>query len=773
MAKEEIVEHDDDFIMFDDEEEAEETEAPQAPSDAPLEEEASNNKLLYTLIAVFTLIAFVLLGFLTYLYLEKQEAKKEAAKTENIIKNVQEKKSPPTKAPSYEALLKEAQMLFDAGKKEKALLLFDDLSRYNKALSYYNIGVNALKRKAYDKAIQSFKLALSHPKLTFEAQLNIAIAALANEDKARFKEYLDLATLSLDSRVNSPLYAYYHSLIDYYRGFYAEALIPLRHQTSPFYEKKKNHLLAKLYTAFHNETEAIKALEKNALQKDAFTLGLLYANQEAYTLAEKYLLKAVEAEKKPLKKSLALAHVYMQMGLYKKASKQINNTYKIYKDKTSNTYPIKAKLKEALFDPIVAQKEFQKNIFYHDRNKFSLIFYFAPYQLINPKQSINNINKGAKNIYVNALEPAFNNLKLSGKIADANIEITRGIQATLKGNLYDAIDIFNEGLKKYPSSAALHYNIALTYAKLYNFQQAYAHFRRSSVLDVNHSFTPIFTYFCAKLLFKEQDKNFFIELEEKIQNGAHKEEKAAALTLLAIARQDIQLADTSLGKTPFEDVLMLIVAQMRQEFTLYQSSAQALLQKLPNDIIANILHVDAFHDKQNIKAYAKNIQERLTKSTLNYTPLYSGHALVKELYVQMLHMAGLVPNLKQRLEYKLREKGKNDIALLQALGYADIFLQDFEQAYNIYNYLIDDKKQQDSNTLFLASIASIGAKHHENAIALLELSKLTNKANLESRYALGILYHEVKNLEGASIQYAKIGDGGFHSRYFAYDLDKR
>ena len=136
----------------------------------------------------------------------------------------------------------------------------------------------------------------------------------------------------------------------------------------------------------------------------------------------------------------------------------------------------------------------------------------------------------------------------------------------------------------------------------------------------------------------------------------------------------------------------------------------------------------------------------------------------------MLNIAGIVPYAKRLLENRIREKGVNDIASLQALAYADIYLQEFEQAYAIYNTLIDTHKQQDSNTLFLAAVASIGALHHDNAIALLELAKLTNKSNLESRFALGILYHEAKNIEGAAIQYAKIGDLGFHSRYFAFDI---
>ena len=59
---------------------------------------------------------------------------------------------------------------------------------------------------------------------------------------------------------------------------------------------------------------------------------------------------------------------------------------------------------------------------------------------------------------------------------------------------------------------------------------------------------------------------------------------------------------------------------------------------------------------------------------------------------------------------------------------------------------IDELKVRDAYTLFLGAVASTAAQHHENAIALLELSKLKNKNLYESRFALALLYLEIKNM---------------------------
>ena len=71
----------------------------------------------------------------------------------------------------------------------------------------------------------------------------------------------------------------------------------------------------------------------------------------------------------------------------------------------------------------------------------------------------------------------------------------------------------------------------------------------------------------------------------------------------------------------------------------------------------------------------------------------------------------------------------------------------------------------------MGAIASTAAGHHGNAIALLELANLKNKSFSESRYALGLLYLELKNNEAATIQFAHIDANYFLSQYFDFEID--
>ena len=159
--------------------------------------------------------------------------------------------------------------------------------------------------------------------------------------------------------------------------------------------------------------------------------------------------------------------------------------------------------------------------------------------------------------------------------------------------------------------------------------------------------------------------------------------------------------------------------------------------------------------------------------SLDFGSFYFGPKIVKTEYIKLLQISGLLFHQRKILKAKLPLERDDPTALTYTLAYLDIFTHNFEESYVLYNKLIDKFKQKDSDTIFLASVASIGAKHTENAIALLELSKLINPKNMESRYALGLMYQEIKNFKGAGIEYSRIGDSDFKSKFFSFKINKK
>ena len=101
------------------------------------------------------------------------------------------------------------------------------------------------------------------------------------------------------------------------------------------------------------------------------------------------------------------------------------------------------------------------------------------------------------------------------------------------------------------------------------------------------------------------------------------------------------------------------------------------------------------------------------------------------------------------------------------------FLREISKYIKITNYdveFFDEYNVKDSRTLFLAGVSAIAAKHYANAVALFELARLRNKMNLETRYALGLLYLEAKNFRAASIQFKKFPNDQFYSDFFDFNV---
>ena len=747
------------------EEETEASEQPKRP-----------NRLLHLIIALLVLLIILgsTLGYLYYQKKVKERLAKSDVNTSRIIQKLRERpKERAEKRSEVQKLLQEAKKLYEQNRPDEALAIYRKIADYNKALSFYNIGVAHLKNHHFPEAIEAFTKAMESDRLKCESALNSAIAAYQMGNRDNFRRYLDIAWKYLPLKYNTPLYSYLRALIHYYRNEYPETLLTLHHPTSDFYAHRHYLISAKLFSALQNDKAAIDRLEQLPQEQSAMALGLLHARTGEYEVAAKHLSTALNGEQAE-KAAMALTLVDMKRGLFEDASTNLKNLLKSSKTDPTTLYPIRTHLREALFDPVIAQREFAKRLFSDPQTRYGLLFHYAPYRLFDTRQTLDQIKKGARQLSIDEMAPAMKNLERGEKISRINLAITEAIDKANRHRLYEANEIFKKHLSLFPHHSVLHYDLALSYAQLFDFARALKHFQRSYALDPNNHMAALFTLYCAKLLHKELPEKFLERVKSDIfsQPPSHLQKRLGAM--LKVAGEDMEISLSQLTKDPqsddFDRILALLIAQKSGNIADYFAMARALQQKYPRSILANILYLDAKYGKEDIKTYAHRIQQTFTTKKLDFTPLFYGGAVVRELFANILNIAGITHYGKKLLLKRMQTTDYHPIAALQTLAYLDIYTRDFEEAYQTYNRLIDNYKQSDTHTLFLASVASIGAGHNANAIALMELAKLTEPSNMESRFALGILYHEAKNLEAAAIQYQRIGNSGFHSHFFDYSL---
>ena len=766
MAK---IEELDDLEFIDDNDELEEiSELQDSEKITPSNPKKSSNLL----VTVITFVIFLLTVALVVLLLQDDEPQEqqEDINASTIIKNIQKNKIELKDSSKLGILTTKAQKLYNSGKKAEALEIYKDIAFFHNSLSQFNLGVANFKDNNTTLAIKNFEKSFLLDDLKFESSLNLALCYKKLKDEKKFNQYLNIADEHLLLKLNTPLFDYYLALVQYYKDMPISALSAMKKYNQKYFEKNKNRILAKIYTYTKDYQSSIDSLSKNKDSSNYYTIGLQYANLGKYELAAKYFNNSIGANKKELKSYSALALVQNKMGLYEDCAASLRYLIDKYPLKAADTFPVVLKIKPSLHDPLLAQKEFKNSLFNNALNRFALIFYFAPYKLFDTKQSSTIIEKGAKEIYIDDIKSAFSYLNQGEAISNINSKIIDGLKLLFEHKVYEANRVFKNLLIKYPNHSILHYNLALTYANIYDFQNAYKHFSKSYALDTHNNIAPYFKAYTAILLNKEYDEE---ETNLQIQNIGDVENSEQIYLLhkmLTPSDTSINVSDSH-NKNTFDIILNLIAANRIGDFIAYKKLSKTLKTNLPKDIVSNIIYLDQHNQNKNIKDYARAIQQSLIYNSLDISPLLYGESFARELYIKTLSMAGISRISKEKLENEYAEH-KDQTALLQSLAYSYIYTKEYEKAYKLYNILVDTHNQKDPHTLFLAALASIGANHHANAIALLELTNLENKKEYESRFALGVLYQEAKNFEGAAIQYAHIGNNEFKSKYFQLELKK-
>lgn len=734
---------------------------------------ASSNKKNKIIFAAIGFLVLIIIIITIIAVLSPEKNIEEELSIEYIEERLTQDNSKPVELSKLENMIAKANYLYSNGSKDKALYLYEKIAQYSESISQYNLGVAQLKNEQYDIALKSFQKAIDNGEKRCVSAINAAVCSIHLNDDKNFKYYIDLAYAYLPKELESPLYSYYYSLIAYYNNKYTEALSSLNNPTTDEYPQVQKHLQTRINSLFDNNYDAIENLEKNYNKEDAFTLGLLYARIGNTILAQQYLKDAIENNIEPVKSALALSYIQLKAGNITSAGILIQNTTDMFPEEVYKPYPIKVTLKKELFDPEEAQKNYRAEVYSSKLNKFQKIFYFSPYRIFNANNSLTNIKKGTSNIYVDSVDNAKIYLKKSASSSSVNKGIVQAIKMALKFRTRDANNKLQELVKIQPKHSILHYNLALTYAQMGNIQKAYKHFLTSYHLDAKNYLSGIYAIMTAQLIDKEHLR-LKTDLKEYISIEEDSEEMDLLRTILYIADNNtisaVDWLNNNHKQKPFYLALEAIIATEIKSPVAKKATA-ALTTLFPNDIVPHMMYIDAHYYDLKPKDYAFEVTNYLKKQDLSFEDLYYGPSITRNLYIRQNLNTGRLFFLRRQLRNVLETTTNNTQELNSALALASLYDKAFEESYVLYNHLIDDLKVRDAHTLFLGAVASTAAEHHANAIALLELSKMKNKTFKDSRYALGLLYLEEKNNAGATIQLKQLGDDGFKSHYFNFDID--
>lgn len=726
---------------------------------------STKNKTLTTSILTFLLLG----GTLSYFFLKKNDANEAL----NQKLSLQASKKPKlTINPSeLEGMISRANYMYANGNQAEALKLFEKIALQSESISQYNLGTVRLKEKEYAAALENFKYSINIGENRCMSAINAAVCCLHLNEKENFNYYIDLAQAYLSTEANSPSYSYYYALINYYKGNYIEALSALNHPTTNEYSTVQNSIKASIDALYNNYTDAINALESSKEEANSFAIAQLYANQGDLHRARQYLEHAIVQNSKPIQETLSLVLVNLKLGDHKKASEDLKTITQQYPQEIYTPYPLTVYLKP-IFSPELVQKAYRS---VNQRSQqYAELFAFAPYKIFNAHQTLTTIRQGSANIYLDDPVAAKEYLEKSTNTSNLNYQMAFAIQKALLFRLKEANIKLQKIASSYPQDSILHYNLALTYAQLNNYTKANEHFTRSYYLDANNYLSGIFAIITSEMIAKNSDKLTSV-IRENLSEEARDEEHTLYRTLFNIHNNNYTVSekwlDNHYKERPFYLIINIMLANKLNRVESAQKASQKLVSSLPHDLLAHLIYIDTHFRNEAPKAFARLSLNYLKKQKLHYNDLYYGPKITQERGIMMAASTGMLVPMINRLEEKLQTTTENRANLTAGLALASFYNQDFEKAYTLYNQAIDIYDTKDERTLFAAASASIGAQHYQNAIALLELSKMTNPNFLENRYALGLLYMQTQNNPAAIIQFSKMQNTGFKSNIFDFKIN--
>ncbi|EAK9882726.1 tetratricopeptide repeat protein [Campylobacter lari] len=747
-------------------------EEPQASQ--PEEKKKLFDKKFLILISTLGALALILLIILVLLLVFKED--KKVITNNPILEDNVSTSITKVKQSALDLVVQKANLLYEKGDIESALELYNNINIFNQSLSSYNLGVAQMKQKDYISAVENFKQSLELEEHKVAAAINIAVCYFNLGDKEKFKYYLDLARVHLPQDSKSSLYDYYLGLINYYQGFYPEALqMFMRSSNINSYQGESYYLGAKIYALLKSDQNAINLLQKQQDYEASLPLGLLYAKLGEYKKAKEYLEKASKIENQAIRSKMALALVELKTGQFDNGAQILKTLY--VKDRAigSKYYNIKTRLKRNFSNIDIAQQHFAKSLITGKQQIYDLLFYFSPYRVFDIKQSMELITKADLGNFIQGYEYENELLVKSKALSGVNVELSHAINLAFNFHLREANQEFKNLSEIYHAHDVIHYNLALTYAQLQDYNNAYKHFSTAYHLNPKNYIAGIFAIYCMDLVKKDYTK-LANELLENLQADNNIDQNHNIYKyLLYLVKSDFTamipyLDNLSNSKnTPLELMFAIVAANGNNLEILRNQKIKELKDLLGEDIISNILYFNSKNTNLDIKEYAKQAQMYFLTTKLDYNSLFGGAGIVKDSYVTLMQITGLLNHVRNDIKKRLAMSNKNSIGLIFALAYIDIFAKEYQEAYTLYNILIDDYKIKDAQTLFLAAVAAIGSNNPNSAIALLELAKLENEETLEARLALGLLYHEVQNLEPAMFQYEKVGNN-FESKFFTFDI---
>ncbi|MGJ0336433.1 tetratricopeptide repeat protein [Aliarcobacter cryaerophilus] len=622
-------------------------------------------KSIYKIVIIF----FILNNFLYANIIESQpqiifELEKLEASNENLEIQVDFNK---------------AVLHFRKGEYKDALRLFEKTSKVFEAPSLLNMGIIYYKQKDEKKAQEFFnKIYSKKTNLINQPYSFISSCYYLFEITKDDKYMLDLVTIFQNSKKLSE----YNELITDIK----DAILK---------ELANRYLMIEDY---ENALGALNAMSYSLDLKKSMILIKLNNFQKASTILKK--IREEEKNSEILNKVLWIsAYSSLKQNNFEDAQEILDLINDRKKDFNVN---IQMPLEIFFNKDLYSYKDYYKSIMKFDEDRmYDFIYYFAPFVFSDSKEIIYDSVKG----FIYGKAQSVENLE---NMVEYNTKFIRLVKQ-------DPIKRVNElkNIIKTDSKAYIYYNLALSYAQINDFTNAYKNFEKAYKLSPGNKLYSVMYLITANKISADipEKQRAILDKNIKDSGGLYSYFAKELYKLFVNSTYNVVEASQSYEKTVFYKAIDFLKKMNNNE----NLSNHQLLEDYERDPFIYLLKLVQKNKNEDEYRYAARVQDAVT---LKYNNNFLDSSLItSKYYIDILRAFGVF----SRVDFNI--DGNNNPSYLVTKAYSDLYLGKPLNSIETLKRLKDEFGYENRFTMYLSTASFLESLRPEEASIQISLIK--------------------------------------------------
>ena len=337
---------------------------------------------------------------------------------------------------------------------------------------------------------------------------------------------------------------------------------------------------------------------------------------------------------------------------------------------------------------------------FDDIRKTDFIFYFAPFIFSDTKEVIYDSAKGF-------LFDSKSNIERLSEMVDYNAKFLN----IVKDDPIIRVVKLKKLLKGDPQSY-VYYNLALSYAQINDFHNAYKYFDQSYRLNPGNKLYAAMTLITAKALkLKVKDKDY-IESNIKTKNGLYQDFGKELYKLFI----NDNYAYDSKNRSLYENTIFIKAMDYIKKLNDGKANiSHPLLDVYFKDPLTYLMRLSFRQKSENDFAYFSRLQDNIPLSINNN--FLDGPLIVTKYYIDLLKALGLLSKAD------LKMPNKNTPSYLRTKALKHLHFNESDETIKILEYLQDEYNLEDKYSMYLMVAALLESGRYNDASIQISLIK--------------------------------------------------